>query len=114
MEGQKLSRETVADHFSFCREVCMVALDQHFENEGQIGGPEEIIDIDKCKIGRRKYERGRIVEGSWILGMIHRGHPHNYRLEIYPNNQRDQNTLLSLIQKHLASGTEIQTDSWIF
>lgn len=112
VEGQEISSETVSDRFSYCREVCMVALDQKFEDEGQIGGVGEIVEIDECKIGRRIYERGRVVEGSWILGMIHRGHAHNYRLEICPDNKRDKNTLIDLIKKHVAPGTEINTDCW--
>lgn len=90
----------------------MAALDNHFETEGQIGGPGEIVEIDECKIGRRKYERGRVVEGSWIPGMIHRGHSENYRLEICPENKRDEATLTALIKKHVAAGTEIHTDCW--
>ena len=50
--------------------------------------------------------------GSWILGIIHRGHPYNYRLEICPDNKRDQATLIELIKKHVAEGTEIHTDCW--
>jgi len=106
-DGQQVSRETVADRFSFCREVCMAALDEQFEGEGLLGGVGEIVEIDECKIGRRKYERGRVVEGSWILGMIHRGHPTNYRLEICPDNKRDKDTLVTLIKKHVMRGTEI-------
>lgn len=105
LEGQQLSRETVADRFSYCREICIVALDQQLEEEGQIGGIGEIVEIDECKIGRRKFERGRVVEGSWILGMIHRGHPSKYRLEICPNNKRDKTTLINLIKKHVVATT---------
>lgn len=89
----------------------MLALDEEFEKEGKIGGPNEIVEIDECKIDRRKYYRG-IVEGAWILGMIHRGHAANYRLEICPNNKRDADSLLALIQKHVEVGTEIHTDCW--
>lgn len=110
--NQRVSRETVADRFSFCREVCMVALDDHFESEGQLGGVGEIIEIDECKIDRRKYERGRIVEESWILGIIHRDHLENYRLEICPDNKRDKDTLIQLIQKHVKVGSTIHTDCW--
>jgi len=31
VDQQQISRETVADRFSFCREVCMAALDEQFE-----------------------------------------------------------------------------------
>jgi len=112
IDQQQISRETVADRFSFCREVCMAALDEQFKQEGLLGSIGEVVEIDECKIGRRKYERGRIVEGSWILGMIHRGNLANYRLKICPNNKRDKDTLVALIQKHVTLGTEIHTDCW--
>lgn len=44
--------------------------------------------------------------------MIQRGDPTKYRLEICPNNQRDQETLINLIKKHVAPGSEIHTDCW--
>ena len=37
---------------------------------GKIGGPNNIVQVDECKIWRQKYHRGRVVEGNWILGMI--------------------------------------------
>ena len=41
-----------------------------YANSGPIGGPGRVIEVDEMKIGRRKYKRGRVVEGSWILGLI--------------------------------------------
>jgi len=90
----------------------MAALDTDFEEQGPIGGLGKVVEIDECKIGRRKFERGRVVEGSWILGLIERGCPENYRLEICPDNKRDKDTLLSLIKKNIKPGTEIHTDCW--
>ena len=49
-----VSRETIADRYSFCREVSMVAMENLYMEEGHIGKPGT--------------ERGRIVEGLWILG----------------------------------------------
>ncbi|XP_018399788.1 PREDICTED: uncharacterized protein LOC108777409 [Cyphomyrmex costatus] len=112
IEDQTVSTETIADRFSFCREICMISLDNEFEFEGKNGGQGKVVEIDECKIGRRKYQRGRVVEGSWILGFIERGSPENYRLEICPENKRDKDTLLQLIQKHVLVGTEIHTDCW--
>lgn len=112
IEGQSLSSETVADRFSFCREVCLLSLDREFDQEGNIGGDGIVVEVDECKIGRRKYQKSRVVEGSWILGMIERRHPKNYRLEICPDNKRDNNTLIDLIKKHVAIGTTIHSDCW--
>lgn len=44
--------------------------------------------------------------------MIVRGQSTDYRIEICPNNKRDESTLLSLIKKHIAPGTEIHSDCW--
>jgi hypothetical protein len=45
-------------------------MEHRYANRGKIGGPNHIVQEDVCKIGRRKYHRGRVVEGNWILGMI--------------------------------------------
>ena len=43
--------------------------------------------------------------------MIERG-GQKYRLEICPENKRDENILISLIKKHVAVRSEIHTDCW--
>jgi len=88
VDQHQISREIVADRFSFRWEVCMATLDEQFEQE-DLRDVGKVVEIDECKIGRRKYERGRIVEGSWI--------PANYRLEICRDNKRDKDILLALI-----------------
>lgn len=70
------------------------------------------MEIDECKIGLRKYKRGRVVEGSWVLGMIVCGKLENFRIEICPNIKRDQETLIELVKKHIELGTEIHKDMW--
>ncbi|KAJ8966581.1 hypothetical protein NQ317_011999 [Molorchus minor] len=34
----------------------------------KLGGPGKIAEIDEAKVGRKKYNRGRILEGQWIFG----------------------------------------------
>jgi transposase-like protein len=81
-----------------------------------------LVEIDECKIGKRKYNRGKLVEGTWVLGMIEintdvdrekrekRGG--RYRLEICAQNKRDASTLIPLIIKHVKPGTINVTDLW--
>ena len=81
------------------------------EGNEQIGGPGVVIEIDETKIGHRKYQRGRLVDGAWILGIIE-PETGKYRLEVCPDNKRDSSTLLTLIQKHVRQGSIIHTDCW--
>jgi transposase-like protein len=108
--GSKLSRETVSDRWSYCREICMIALDDKFEASGRIGGPGHVVEVDECKIGRRKYNRGRLVDGHWLVGMIDLNG--DFRIEICPDNKRDRMTLAQIITKHVEPGTVIYTDCW--
>ena len=41
---------TVCDWFSSCREVCMDALDNEYEEHGKIGGEGIIVEIDESKV----------------------------------------------------------------
>ena len=107
---EETSRETVADWYSYCREVCLLALDRIYDEQGKIGGAGHVVEIDECKIGKRKYNKGRRVEGNWVLGIIDLDG--GFRLEICPNNKRDKETLMALINKHVEKGTTIVTDCW--
>lgn len=78
--------------------MCFVWVDDKFEREELLGGPAMIDEIDECKIGKRKFNRGTLLEGTWVLGMIElntgidmekrerRGD--RYGLEICPDNKR--------------------------
>ncbi len=111
-EEARLSSETIADWFSYLREVSAFILEKIYNNSGQIGGPGRIVQLDETKFGKRKYNRGKRVEGSWILGMIEidaeeTNYEGEFRLEICPDNKRDAETLIPLIQKNIAPGTTI-------
>ena len=71
----------------------MISMDDKYRSRGNIGGgPGLVVEIDECKIGRRRYHRGRIVEGNWILGMIDRNTKED-RMAVCPGNQRDADTI---------------------
>jgi hypothetical protein len=77
----------------------------------KIGGPGHIVEIDECKFGKRKYDRGRRVLGKWILGEYCRTSGQCF-LEECTGNKRDHHALLQLIKKNVAPGTIIPTDKW--
>ena len=70
-----------------------------------------MVEIDESKFGRQKYNRGRVVPGSWVLGGVERNSKRCF-LAVCPNSSRSQPTLLPLIRQHVALGTTIITDQW--
>lgn len=101
-----VSSKTVVDWYNFCRDVCAEYLHNH---AAKIGGPGTIVEIDKAKFGKRKYNRGRPREGKWVIGGIERGTEKMF-LQIVPS--RDAVTLLPIIQQNVLPGTIIQTHEW--
>ena len=48
-----LNPTTVVDWYNFCREVCMVWVEEHSK---KIGGPGLIVEIDESMFTKRKYQ----------------------------------------------------------
>ena len=55
-----IAPHTVVDWFYFCREVCATIIE---DESTQIGGPGEVVEVGESKFGKRKYNRGRRVDG---------------------------------------------------
>lgn len=89
----------------------MFALDWLFENRGPLGRPDKIVEIDEMKFGERKYQRGRVIEGTWIFGAIQTD-TRELRLKICPENRHTREALLLLIKKHIIPRTTIYSDCW--
>lgn len=102
------SRETVADLYSYCREVCVESL---FSGDivKKIGGLNCVVEIDEAKFGKRKYNRGRVVEGQWVLGGICRETKESF---FVPVEDRSAETLCGIIEKHVEKGSVLHTDCW--
>lgn len=113
------------DWYNFCRDIC----EEHFlSNPITIGGPGKTVEIDESKFGKytyifmtdlytvlfscagkRKYNRGRQVDGHWVFGGIERGSSKAFML-VVPD--RTKITLLPIIQQYIRPGTTIISDEW--
>ncbi|XP_050339519.1 uncharacterized protein LOC126765890, partial [Bactrocera neohumeralis] len=106
-----ISSATICDWYNYCREAVVLYQVDHQVAVGKIGGPGKTVEIDESKFKKRKYNKGRRVEGHWVLGMVEHGSD-DLRLEVCPGNVRSAEVLIPLIEKHVAKGSVICTDCW--
>jgi len=105
----KLSSETISDWLSYFREICLEVVAQ--KTSKLIGGPGLTVEVDESKFGKRKYNKGRLVEGQWVVGGICRETKEVF-LAPCPQKQRDAATLLTIINNHVNKQSTIITDCW--
>ena len=67
------------------------------------------VEIDESKFGRRKYHRGRMVEGHWVFGGTERITGNSFLVEV---DRRDAQTLLPIIKNYIRPGSIIYSDEW--
>ncbi|CAC5363308.1 unnamed protein product [Mytilus coruscus] len=73
------------------------------------GGDSVIVEIDESKFGKRKYHKGRQVEGQWVFGGIERDSKKSFFATV---ENRTKETLLKLIKDNIKPGTTIISDCW--
>ena len=102
---------TAIDYYNYCREVCTVSTARR--GDSIIGGIGKIVEIDESKFWCRKYNRGRILQGSmtdgWVFGGICRETKEIFMVRV-PNRRRD--TLYEVIKEHIREGSIIMSDEW--
>lgn len=68
-----------------------------------------IVEIDEAKVGKRKYNEGRIIKDQWVFGAIERV---SGKMFIVPVKDRTSTTLFDIIYRRIARGSIIHSDSW--
>lgn len=106
INNEKTSSETVCDWYTYCMELCCEIVS---ENTRPIGGVGFTVEVDEGKFGKRKYNRGRFVDGQWVLGGICR---ETKKCFLVPVNKRDRSTLIPIIVANIMPGTTIVSDCW--
>ena len=107
LDDESTSSETVIDWYNYCREVCADRIMKH--HAGPIGGPGSTVEIDESKFGKRKYHRGRFIEGQWVFGGIC---CETKACFLDPVERRDRDTLLPIIRAQILPGTRVMSDLW--
>ena len=94
------------DRYNFVRDISA----QYFiDHPSLIGGPGIEVEIDESKFGKQKYNRGRQVDSHWVFGGMERVSGECFLVEV---QQRDANTLLSLIAQYICPDSIIYSDEW--
>ena len=101
-----MSKKTGVDWYNFLRDVCA---QYYVDHPNVIGGPGIKVEIDESKFGRRKYHRGRYVEGHWVFGGTERITGKAFLVEV---EKRDAATLIPSIRQHIRTGSIIYSDEW--
>ena len=104
------SKRTVADYFSYCREICVWSVENKIHKDKKIGGIGMVVEIDESKFGKRKYSL-RLVEGQWVFGGICRETCDGFLVAL-PGNKQDRANLEPIIIKNIEPGTAIISDCW--
>ncbi|XP_066253403.1 uncharacterized protein [Euwallacea similis] len=106
MKELKCNSNTVVKWSSYCREVYIQWV---LKNSEKIGGVGKIVEIDEAKFGKRKFNRGRRIQGKWIFGGFERD---TKRVFLVPVENRTSQTLLQIIKEWIPPGTTIVSDCW--
>lgn len=102
----EISHTTIVDWYNFSREICICILEKFSQ---KIGGANKVVEIDESKFGKRKYHRGRRVDGVWVFGGIERDTKHCFFQCVA---DRTADTLIEIIKDNILPGTTIISDCW--
>ncbi|KAI4293434.1 hypothetical protein PAPHI01_2708 [Pancytospora philotis] len=80
------------------KKVSRIAVPRYYEQVEQIGGPDVTVEVDELKFGRRKYNRGHRVEGTWVLSATEK--TSRRRIIMIPIENRTKETLLGMLAKY--------------
>ncbi|XP_068218454.1 uncharacterized protein [Palaemon carinicauda] len=106
LKTEQLGSHTLVDWYNFCREVCEQVL---ILDNKKIGGPGHIVEVDESKFGKRKYNIGHKVEGTWVFGGIDRETRETFFKVV---EKRNAETLISALNEHVLPGITIISNCW--
>jgi transposase-like protein len=98
---------TVTSYKKYFRQIVTEALES---DDLIIGGEGIVVQIDESKFGKRKYNRGHRVDGAWAIVGVEMTAARKVFAEVVEN--RSEQTIVDVLQRHIAEGSEIWTDCW--
>lgn len=111
-----LNEETTSQWYKTFRRMVAEMIDNDEAGESlMLGGYDEdgnpiVVEADESKFARRKYNRGRRVKGSWVIGMVERTKQRRCAMVVVET--RDAKVCCEIIKKYIRPGSIIHTDMW--
>jgi len=81
----------------------------------RLGGIGKIVEMDETKSAKRKYNKGRRIEGAWVIGGIERSaNIRNGYKNLFLRTIKDRNctNIDEIVKRYVKPGTTIYTDCW--
>lgn len=103
----RLSKKTLIEWTTYFRDICQYFI---MKESTAIGGEGIHVEIDESKFGKRKYYRGRRVDGQWIFGG--RETKDKSKVFMVPVKNRKARTLLPIIIRWIKPGSIVHSDCW--
>ena len=101
-----ISRNTVVDWSSFCREVCVYWLGKCSQ---VLGCPGVVVEIDEAKFGKQKFNTDGVIDATWVFGGFERGSKNCFLVQV---PSRGSDVLLDVIKTWIRPGTTVISDCW--
>lgn len=73
-----------------------------------VGGPNVIVEVDESKFDSRKYYKGHLVEGAWIVGGVERTDDRKFFAQKVIT--RDTDIIYEILKNNIAPGSIIPSD----
>ncbi|KAG0421704.1 hypothetical protein DMUE_6270, partial [Dictyocoela muelleri] len=80
------------------------------EHPVKIGGDNIIVEVDESKFGKRKYNRGHRVKGTWVIGGVER--TPERRIFLKEIARRNSENISNILNDNIAPNSIIYTDMW--
>jgi len=102
----QVSNHTAIEFYQKMREICFITV-QH--DKFQIGGSDDIVEVDETHMYTRKYHVGRLLQQRqvWVFGGKSRKTGDSFVVQI-ENKRKD--TLWPLMQEYISQDTFIMSD----
>ena len=110
-KNEELSKSTIASWYDKFRMVINHEVNEWYNESGSIGAHGQTVQIDESKFGKRKYNRGYMVDGHCVFGLVDEK-TKQFRLNLVPDNSRTRQNMQELIESMIKPGTRIISDSF--